>query len=180
MAATRITPQTTWQRCCLTNKWQFPLSPSNEKRNRPSPHQQDPAVHSSNPPSKHASSFEAVEAQARRFHTYPPPPGPLAISPSSEPPDPRISHILPTLKCTALLFFGLAALHQALMRACLAGLNELTNYHLPSSPLPPPSPASAPIEAGNQFSQGVPFNYSCTCAHDTAFTSNTCQRRPVH
>jgi hypothetical protein len=116
-----------------------------------------------------------VEAQARRFHTYPPPPGPLAISPSSELPEPRISHFLPTALCTILRLGRIASR----THACMPRRAERTNYHLPSSPLPP-SPASAPIEAGNQSSQGVPFNYSCTCAHDTAFTSNTCQRRPVH
>jgi hypothetical protein len=129
MAATRITPQTTWQRCCLMNRWQFPLSPSNEKRNRPSPHQQDSGVHSSNPPSKHASSFEAVWWK----------PKPAVSTPIHHRPA-RLPFLLlpnfpnqesPTFyRLHYVLFFGLAALHQGLMRACLAGLNELTTiYH---------------------------------------------------
>jgi hypothetical protein len=111
------------------NRWQFPLSPSNEKRNRPSPHQQDSGVHSSNPPSKHASSFEAVWWKPKPAVSTPihhrPARSPFLLLPNFP------NQESPTFyRLHYVLFFGLAALHQGLMRACLAGLNELTTiYH---------------------------------------------------
>jgi hypothetical protein len=67
-------------------------SPPPTKRNRPKPAPTKSPL--KNPP-RNTSVFHLPKAQARRFHTTPPPPGPLAISPSpSFPTQEIISHFL--------------------------------------------------------------------------------------